>query len=123
MPHEEGLAIPILPSRSVQQTCDFYRQLGFEGKTWASYQYAILTRGTIEIHFFTDVKLDPASSSAGCYIRVKHVDAIYRSFENALLPRSGIPRMDRLEDKPWGMREFAIVDPDGNLIRIGQPIP
>jgi hypothetical protein len=23
-----------------------------------------------------------------------------------------------LEDKPWGMREFAIVDADGNLIRI-----
>jgi hypothetical protein len=30
--------------------------------------------------------------------------------------------MDQLETKPWGMREFAIVDPDGNLIRIGQTI-
>jgi hypothetical protein len=29
-------------------------------------------------------------------------------------------RLDRLEEKPWGMREFAMVDPDGNLIRIGQ---
>jgi hypothetical protein len=28
--------------------------------------------------------------------------------------------MDRLQDKPWGMREFAVVDPDGNLVRIGQ---
>jgi hypothetical protein len=30
--------------------------------------------------------------------------------------------MERLEDKPWGLREFAIVDPDGNLLRIGQVI-
>ena len=37
------------------------------------------------------------------------------------LPSSGIPRIDRLENKPWGIREFAIVDPDGNLLRIGQP--
>ena len=28
--------------------------------------------------------------------------------------------MDALEDKPWGLREFAIGDPDGNLLRIGQ---
>jgi len=30
--------------------------------------------------------------------------------------------MDTLEDKPWGLREFAVIDPDGNLIRIGQVI-
>ncbi len=30
--------------------------------------------------------------------------------------------MDILEDKPWGMREFAVVDEDGNLLRIGQAI-
>ena len=30
--------------------------------------------------------------------------------------------MDTLEDKPWGLREFAILDPDGNLLRIGQVI-
>ena len=30
--------------------------------------------------------------------------------------------MDILEDKPWGLREFAIVDADGNLLRIGQII-
>jgi hypothetical protein len=41
-------------------------------------------------------------------------------FAPAQLPRNGIPRMDDLEDKPWGMREFAIVDSDGNLLRIGQ---
>lgn len=30
--------------------------------------------------------------------------------------------MDALEDEPWGLREFAVVDPDGSLLRIGQVI-
>jgi hypothetical protein len=38
----------------------------------------------------------------------------------ASLPLRGIPRMDAIENKSWGMREFAIVDEDGNLLRIGQ---
>jgi hypothetical protein len=57
-----------------------------------------------------------------CYLRVSDVDDIYRAFALAELPRKGIPRQDALGDKPWGMREFAIVDPDGNLIRIGQTL-
>jgi len=28
--------------------------------------------------------------------------------------------MDTIENKPWGMREFAVVDEDGNLLRVGQ---
>jgi hypothetical protein len=30
--------------------------------------------------------------------------------------------MDAIEDKPWGMREFAVVDEDGNLLRVGQEL-
>lgn len=33
-----------------------------------------------------------------------------------------IPRMDVLEDKPCGLREFALIDVDGNLLRIGEII-
>ena len=29
-------------------------------------------------------------------------------------------RMDELADQPWGMREFNVWDPHGNLLRIGQ---
>ena len=30
--------------------------------------------------------------------------------------------METVEDKPWGLREFALIDLDGNLLRIGQII-
>jgi catechol 2,3-dioxygenase-like lactoylglutathione lyase family enzyme len=114
------LAIPILPSRSVNETLTFYRRLGFVGKLHSHGDYAIVTRGTLELHFFTHRELRPAESSAMCYLRVLDVASIYREIALAELPRTGIPRQDALEDKPWGMREFALVDPDGNLLRIGQ---
>ncbi|OGB16675.1 MAG: bleomycin resistance protein [Burkholderiales bacterium RIFCSPLOWO2_12_67_14] len=117
------LAIPTLPCRSVSATVAFYRRLGFEGGAHESNsEYAILRRGAVELHFFTHKELVPTESSAGCYIRVLDVESIYRSVLSSQLPRSGIPRMDVLEDKPWGLREFAVVDPDGNLLRIGQVI-
>jgi len=118
----QDIAIPILPSRSLNDTLTFFHRLGFDGKIHGHGDYAILTRGTAELHFFTHRELRPAESFAGCYVRVSDVDTIYRAFASAELPRKGIPRQDALEDKPWGMREFAIVDPDGNLIRIGQAL-
>lgn len=115
------LAIPILPSRSLAETLKFYGRLGFAGKLCGvGDSYAILTRGCVELHFFHHPTLQPAKCYGGCYIRVGDVDAVYAAFLTAELPRQGLPRMDFLEDKPWGMREFAVVDLDGNLIRIGR---
>ena len=117
------LAIPILPSRSVNDTVSFYKRLGFEGGPHEfDSGYAILRRGAVELHFFTHRELAPAKSSAGCYIRVLDVESFYRSCLTSHLPSTGIPRMVALEDKPWGLREFAVIDLDGNLVRIGQII-
>ncbi len=118
---QSDLAIPILPSQSISATVAFYKRLGFEGGTHEfDSGYAIMRRGTVEIHFFTHKQLVPAESSAGCYIRVLNVEEVYSAMASSQLPKSGIPRMDALEDKAWGLREFAIVDPDGTLMRIGQ---
>jgi len=116
------MAIPTLPSRDVNETVTFYRRLGFEGGVHSHGDYAILTRGSLELHFFTHSDLRPEDSSAGCYLRVLDVDSLYRVFAAAELPRQGIPRVTAPENKPWGLREFALVDADGNLVRIGQII-
>ena len=118
---QSDLAIPTLPSRSIDATVEFYKQLGFEGgKHEFNSSYAIMLRDSVEIHFFRHEELIPEQSAFGCYIRVQDVDSIYTAFGASQLPKSGIPRMDSLQDKPWGLREFAVVDPDGNLLRIGQ---
>lgn len=115
------LAIPILPSRSIDATVAFYRRLGFEGGPHGfDPQYAILRCGTLELHFFEHPQLVPADSFAGCYLRVQDVDSLHRRFAAHPLPSQGIPRLEPPEDKPWGLREFALLDPDGNLLRVGQ---
>jgi hypothetical protein len=123
MEERHDIAIPILPSRSLRETLAFYGRLGFDGEIMgAADDYAILTRGALELHFFSHPTLRPEESWAGCYLRVRDVDGIYQAFSAAALPRQGIPRMDALENKPWSMREFAVIDEDGNLMRIGQEI-
>ena len=117
------LVIPILPGRSLPATLAFYARLGFGGRLLGEGDsYAIVRRGEVELHFFPHPALNPAELHAGCYIRVADAHAWYRAFQAAGLPSRGIPRMDALGDKPWGMREFAVVDEDGNLLRIGQVI-
>ena len=115
------IAIPVLPSKFLPATLAFYARLGFVGKLLGiNDSYAILTRGDLELHFFSHTGLNPAESHAGCYLRVADAACIYEAFASAELPTHGIPRMDSLADKIWGMKEFAIVDEDGNLLRIGQ---
>jgi catechol 2,3-dioxygenase-like lactoylglutathione lyase family enzyme len=113
-----NIAIPILLSRSIRATVEFYTKLGFTGH--AHDNYAILRRGEIELHFSLYRELVPEESNAMCYLRVDNVDALHQELSVAQLPHSGIPRMDPVADKSWGMREFAIVDEDGNLLRVGQ---
>lgn len=28
-------------------------------------------------------------------------------------------RLHEIEDKPWGLREFTVIDPSGNAVRVG----
>jgi len=120
---EFGVSIPILPSRDLHETRRFYEALGFTAAGWwpdTFGGYAILRRGDVSMHFFAHDDVSPATNYAQCYWRVEDVDALYAEYQRGKLPASGIPRLDELEDRDWGMREFAIIDPNGNLVRIGQ---
>jgi catechol 2,3-dioxygenase-like lactoylglutathione lyase family enzyme len=121
---EPGIAIPILPARDLVATRAFYERLGFRTTGWWTEfgGYAILARGDLMMHFFAYKDLSPTENYAQCYWRVTDVDALHAECEAAGLPTAGVPRVDAVEDKPWGMREFAIVDLNGNLVRIGQEV-
>ena len=118
-------AIPILPSRNLKETVDFYQRLGFTNRSGQDYQdiYVIMCRGTLELHFVPIPEFVASESYAGCYLRVMNVDALFQEFKGLQLPSDGIPRLGAIADRPWGMREFYIVDPSGNLLRIGQDLP
>jgi len=53
---------------------------------------------------------------------VQDADALYREFASLGLPSEGLPHLTAPDDEPWGMREFTLKDPAGNLIRVGHEL-
>ncbi|NBR89262.1 MAG: VOC family protein [Rhodobacteraceae bacterium] len=114
-------ACPILPSSDLAATHSFWARLGFN--TLSTYpEYMILAREGVELHFFAAPNHTPEACYAGAYLRLNDPSALDAEWGSLGLPETGIPRLLRIEDKPWGMRELAVLDPDGNLIRLGAPL-
>jgi catechol 2,3-dioxygenase-like lactoylglutathione lyase family enzyme len=112
---------PILPARDIGAAEVFWQRLGFV-TVYDDEDYLLMKREGAEVHFFHHPRLDPAANDHGAYLRPSDIDALDREWAALGLPDRGIPRLVRAEDKPWGMRELALVDPDGNLVRAGQEI-
>jgi len=114
---------PIFPSADFSRTSSFYEQLGFRvGSLYETEGYLILHREEVELHFCRDDTKEPAKSEYSAFVRVVDARILSTEFEQLGLPSEGIPRVTLAEDKPWGVCEFAIVDPDGHLLRVGHTL-
>jgi catechol 2,3-dioxygenase-like lactoylglutathione lyase family enzyme len=110
-----------LPSRNFDATATFYAALGFE-VDYRDAAWMILQRGSLMVEFFPFPDLDPYGSSFSACVRVEDVDALHVGWLSAGLASAGIPRMTPPKTEAWGGRMFALVDPDGSLLRcIGFP--
>ncbi|GLC25943.1 bleomycin resistance protein [Roseisolibacter agri] len=122
---DPGLAIPILPARDLHETRAFYERLGFATVGWwpdTFGGYAVLTRGDLAMHFYHAPDVQPHANHGQCYWYVADVAALHADAVAAGIPATGTPRVTSIDEKPWGMREFALADPNGNLVRVGQPV-
>ena len=59
--------------------------------------------------FNGDVRARESLLSA--YIPVQEVQALYNEYRSA-----GVPLHQALTEQPWGVQDFIVADPDGNLI-------
>jgi hypothetical protein len=111
--------IPKLPMRNKMLTKDFYlNQLAFELISDFG-DYILLKKDKIEIHFFEFKSLDPLENYGQVYIRVVDIDKLYKTLlDNGI----AIHPNGHLEVKPWGQKEFSLLDPDNNLLTYGEPI-
>ncbi len=114
-------AIPVLPCRDLDETVAFYGRLGFElvYEQEEPDPYAILGWGEVEIHLFVPGADAAEAALGGCYLRVADADVVLRSWRTLDLPASGVPRISPIADRAWGMREFEVIDPNGNRVRVG----
>jgi hypothetical protein len=119
-------AAPILLSRDLAATLAFYERLGFEnrGAPPEEWQYLIIGRGAIELHFTEGPSVDPLTTASMCYLYVDDARRLHREWADLVEPDP--PTGSRIEqpvDTDYGMCEFAVVDRNGNLLRIGSPLP
>lgn len=110
---------PKLPMRSKSATRHFYiNQLGFQ--EIGDYEgYLMIKKDKIEIHFFEFKELDPKENYGQVYIRTDSIDSLYQSL---LDNKTSIHPNGQLGVRPWGQKEFALLDPDNNLLTFGQSI-
>ena len=83
--------------------------------------WSFLSRGACRLRLGDCPGLKPMSESPDhswfAYLHVDDAAALFQEYVNR-----GVEIWHALADKPWGMREFAIVTPDGHRIVFGQEI-
>jgi catechol 2,3-dioxygenase-like lactoylglutathione lyase family enzyme len=116
--HREGAvnsAIPILPSADLDRTIAFWQALGFD--VAGRYDGYLVTHANgVEIHFSHDPDV-PSASPTSAFIHVQNAAVLWKELKS-----NQVTGLEPLQDQDYGLREFVIVDPDGNRIRIGSPI-
>ena len=112
---------PKLPMRDKAITRDYYvNKLGFEDIGAEDFEgYLMVQKDNIQIHFFEFKELDPKENYGQVYIRTNDIDNLYQSLVNN---KVSIHPNGPLQTKPWGQKEFALLDPDNNLLTFGQSI-
>ena len=110
---------PKLPMRDIKLTKEFYLT-GLNFIEIADHRdYLLIKKDAVEIHFFLFKNLNPRKNYGQVYIRTNNIDELYKSLiKNGIKIHPNAP----LESKPWGQKEFALLDPDHNLLTFGESI-
>jgi hypothetical protein len=106
--------VPKLASLDIQRSIAFFEKLGF-AKSTRYPDYAIVEQDGVQIHFW--LCTDPAVPKAtGCRINVSGIDELFATYSKLGV----IHPNDPLTLKPCGLREFSILDVDGNLVTFAE---
>jgi hypothetical protein len=112
---------PKLPMRNKALTKEFYiHQLGFKEFGSADFDgYLMVEKDQIQIHFFEFKDLNPKENYGQVYIRTEVIEELYKMALEKKLP---LPQAGHLQNKPWGQKEFSLLDPDHNLLTFGESL-
>lgn len=102
-------AVPVLRTPDLRGSIRFWSTAGFSVNQYGG-DFASAHRDLVELHLVETSGRDRGEA----YLHARGVDELYDAWTAAALPASE-PR-----DEPWEMREFNLVDPGGNRLRIGQ---
>lgn len=112
-------AVPVLPVSDERRAVAFYRDaLGMTELREGPRGLGILRRDAVELYLWVPdgrPGADPAlAGSASCRIGVAGVDALFAVCRALGVVHPAAP----MAVTSWGTREFAVLDPDGNLVTL-----
>ncbi|KAA5544437.1 glyoxalase/bleomycin resistance/extradiol dioxygenase family protein [Roseiconus nitratireducens] len=115
---------PVLMSRDVRRSIDFYRKLGFDlvfCDDPGAERYAGVRRDDVELHLqWHDADEWEYPVDRPTYrFPVQQVDALHTEMEAADTGTS----LTAVWDTAWGTREFHLLDPDGNGLQFYRDLP
>lgn len=110
-----------VPARDFALSKQFYQDLGFT-VAWSSEGLAYVYHGDCAF-LLQNYYVKEHADNFMMHMIVTDVDAWWRHVETqGILSKYNI-KTEPPEDRPWGLRDFILVDPTGVLWRIGQDIP
>jgi len=113
---------PVFPVRDVTAALEHYESLGFlvEGYTHDDADhpiYGFVCLGAVQLHLARFADLDTNANTSAAYLYVEDAQATYDRWS-----ASGVERLQAPREMPYGILEFAHIDPDGNLLRVGSEL-
>lgn len=109
-----------VPAKDFGLSCRFYQELGFS-LAWSSEQLAYFHHGNSSF-LLQNFYVKEHADNFMMHLLVEDVEAWWRHVQESGLAAKYGMTVDRPEDRPWGLRDFVLVDPTGVLWRIGQDI-
>jgi hypothetical protein len=109
-----------VPAKDFALSKRFYEDLGFT-IAWSDDGLAYIHHGDASF-LLQNFYEKPHADNFMMHMLVENVDAWWQHVQSAeLKEKYGVTTMPP-EDRPWGIRDFVVVDPTGVLWRIGQNI-
>jgi hypothetical protein len=110
-----------VPARDFVLSLQFYQDLGFD-LAWSDDDLACLRHGSSSF-LLQNFYNEEHAGNFMMHLLVEDVDAWWHHVQaQRIASKYGI-RAEPPDDRPWGIRDFIIVDPSGVLWRIGHNIP
>ena len=110
-----------VPARDFALSKQFYEDLGFTIK-WSSDDLAYVQHGNASF-LLQNFYVPEHAGNFMMHVLVEDVEAWWRQVQTRGLESKYQVKAEPPADRPWGLRDFTIVDPTGVLWRIGQNRP
>lgn len=108
--------VPMLQTKDMDRTVAWYQTVLELERTGKADGWCRLSRDGVSIMFMNDAHLGEPHATATQYFTVDDVDALWDRVKGHCQAEWGP------EDFSYGLREFAVKDPNGYLLSFGSPI-